>query len=235
LLLEASRYPDPSYHIWIFFLVPFSAKAARWLGIRILDLANLNPKLIEVFPKQGELTEDRPFGNFVKLPLGFHRVNKKWSRFLDPETWEPLKPDILTEVSGISFSGVDTQKMLGLASEKKPVQIKFELPKKFKQLKDEQVERDARAIAKYWIEGFRNDLELATLGFYIKHGVSYESARRVIKRVCELTNTSPADTAVALEKVRYHYDHRIKLGSGLKGISGIRQAIAELKKRGLVE
>lgn len=49
LLLEASRYPDPSYHIWIFFLVPFPAKAARWLGYRILELAELNPSQIEVF------------------------------------------------------------------------------------------------------------------------------------------------------------------------------------------
>ncbi|MHA1631371.1 MAG: TOTE conflict system archaeo-eukaryotic primase domain-containing protein, partial [Candidatus Freyarchaeota archaeon] len=94
LLLEASRYPDPSYHVWIFFLVPFPAKAARWLGYRILELADLDPRKAEVFPKQDELTEDRPFGNFVKLPLGFHRVEKKWSRFLDPESFEPLDPNV---------------------------------------------------------------------------------------------------------------------------------------------
>jgi hypothetical protein len=31
LLLEASRYPDPSYHVWVLFNVPTYAKVGRWL------------------------------------------------------------------------------------------------------------------------------------------------------------------------------------------------------------
>ena len=82
VILEASRYPDPSYHIWVLFLIPVKAKVARWLGLRVLEMANLNPKQMEVFPKQNELTPEKPYGNFVKLPLGKHQVEGKWSRIL---------------------------------------------------------------------------------------------------------------------------------------------------------
>ena len=51
ILLEASRYPDNSYHLWIFFDPTVPAKVAKWLGLKILERANLNPKEIEVFPK----------------------------------------------------------------------------------------------------------------------------------------------------------------------------------------
>ena len=163
LLLEASRYPDPSYHVWIFFLVPFPAKAARWLGYRILELAELNPARIEVFPKQNELSRDRPYGNFVKLPLGFHRVEKKWSCFLEPGTFKPLEPDILEEVSGISFSEADTRRILELAAQKKTVQVKLNLPETFKSLPDLEEERAVRFLCKYWKPGYRNHLELSFL------------------------------------------------------------------------
>ena len=112
VMLEASRYPDPSFHIWVFFDPPIYAKVANWLGYRVLELANLNPKQIEVFPKQTEITKDRPFGNFVKLPCGMHQVEKKWSRILNHTTFEPLPYSTLFEFRGISFNEVDIAKIL---------------------------------------------------------------------------------------------------------------------------
>lgn len=41
VLLEASRHPDPSYHQWVFLEPPIPAKAARFLGRRILERAGL--------------------------------------------------------------------------------------------------------------------------------------------------------------------------------------------------
>src|SRR5665648_32717 len=76
IILEASRYPDQSYHIWTLFMQPVKAKVARWIALQILELANLNPKIIEVFPKQNEITSERPYGNFVKLPFGKHQVEQ---------------------------------------------------------------------------------------------------------------------------------------------------------------
>ena len=227
LLLEASRYPDPSYHIWIFFLVPFPARAARWLGYRILELAELNPAQIEVFPKQDELTRERPFGNFVKLPLGFHRVEKKWSCFLDTETFEPLEPDILTEVSGISFSEADTQEILRLASQKKAVQVKLDLPATFRPLPDREEEKVVRFLCKYWKPGYRNQLEMSFLGFCIKKGVSYESAYRIIDEVTKRTHDE--ERSERLRLVDYHYRNRLNIP--LKAASGLHEVIEEMMNK----
>ena len=125
VLLEASRFPDPSYHVWILFSPPVHAKIARWLGLRCLELAGLSPKEVEVFPKQTELSKDKAYGNFVKLPLGLHQVERKWSRLLDPETFEPLPSETLFDRFGISFSEADSQKIASF-EEKKHVQLAFE-------------------------------------------------------------------------------------------------------------
>ena len=84
--IEASRFPDESYHVWLFFIDPIPADAARWLGEAANKKAG-HPN-VEVFPKQ--YTAKGRFGNLVKLPLGLHRVYGKWSRWLNPETLEPL-------------------------------------------------------------------------------------------------------------------------------------------------
>ena len=87
--LEASRFPDVSYHVWLFFADPIPAVAARWLGVAANRKAG-HPN-VEVFPKQD--TVKGRFGNLVKLPLGLHRVYGKWSRWLNPETFEPLEDE----------------------------------------------------------------------------------------------------------------------------------------------
>lgn len=99
--LEASRYSDQSYHIWILFLNPVPAEMAKWLGIQCLS--NLGISNVEVFPKQASVRGR--FGNIVKLPLGLHRKNLKWSRWLNPEIFLPFPnesilkafPTMLTE------------------------------------------------------------------------------------------------------------------------------------------
>jgi len=131
VLLEASRWPDDSYHIWVLFSIPVHAKVARWLGLRCLELASLNPREIEVFPKQTELSKDRRYGNFVKLPLGKHQAAGKWSRILNPEDFEPLPNNVLFYCWGISFSESDYAKIMDF-KEKRHVQTTLAFPKNFK-------------------------------------------------------------------------------------------------------
>ena len=227
LLLEASRYPDPSYHIWIFFLLPFPAKAARWLGYRILELAGLNPSQIEVFPKQNSLTKERPYGNLVKLPLGLHQRALKWSCFLNPETFEPIDPKVLNYSSGISFTNRDTERILQLADEKKPIQVKFDIPRKFKPLPDKEEEKAVKFLCKYWKPGYRNQLELSFLGWCIKKGITRESAFRIIREVCQ--RTKDEETPQRLQLVNYHYKNRLNVP--LKGISGLKEIIGEMRRK----
>jgi len=224
ILLEASRYPDNSYHLWILFNPAVPAKVAKWLGLRILELANLNPKNVEVFPKQTELTKDRPFGNLVKLPLGLHQVEKKWSRFVDIETFEPLPSTCLFNVEGISFSEEDIDKILSL-KEKAAVQITFNLPQNFRTLKTKSEANITRFLLPYWKEGQRNRVEMAFLGWCLKRGVSLESALRIIGEVTKLTND--LECYSRLELVKYHYRNRRTIGTKLLGISGLRQIVKE--------
>lgn len=227
VLLEASRHPDPSYHVWILFALPTPAKVARWLGLRLLELAGLNPKEVEVFPKQTELTKDRPYGNFVKLPLGFHQEERKWSRILDPETFEPLPVEALLSCWGISFSEVDIAKIMGF-TDKTHVQATLALPESFKPLKNREEEKAVEFLAKYWRPGCRNRLEMAFLGFCLKKGVGYESARRIMERVCEITGDE--EKQARLQLVKYHYGNRRSLGSRLVGVSGLREIVKEALK-----
>jgi hypothetical protein len=224
LLLEASRYPDPSYHVWVLFNVPTYAKVARWLGYRILELGNLTPKEVEVFPKQSELSPERPYGNFVKLPLGKHQAANKWSRVLDPETFQPLPNEALLECFGIAFSEADLAKITAF-KEKDSVQVSLKLADFLMPLPSGEEQRAAEFLAKYWARGRRNRLEMAFLGYCLKRGVSYESARRIIERVCDLTNDE--ERAARLQLVDYHYKNRRGLGGQLAGVSLIREVVKE--------
>jgi len=224
VMLEASRYPDPSFHVWIFFEPTVPAKVARWLGLRILELVGLNPKLVEVFPKQTELTRDRPFGNFVKLPCGLHRVEQKWSRILDHETFAPMPTEALLKFWGICFSEVDLAKIEGF-ERKTSVQSAFSLPAKFKPLSDKEEEKAVKFLCKYWKPKHRNQLEMCFLGLCLKKGVSYESAKHIIEEVTLRTNDEEHYSRLLL--VDYHYHNRLNVA--LKGSSGIREILEEMK------
>lgn len=224
VLLEASRYPDQSYHLWILFLVPVPAKVARWIGVRLLELSSLDPKLVELFPKQTDLNTYRRFGSLVKLPLGLHRVEHKWSRILDFERFEPLPDEALHEKIGISLSEEDLEKIISF-EEKNRVQIRlnFQNGTESKPLSRDEEEAASNFLAKYWTRGRRNRLEMAFLGYCIKRGISLDSARRIIERVCDLTGDE--EKAARLRLVVYHYHNRINLGSRLAGRSLIRELI----------
>ncbi len=234
IVLEASRFPDPSYHIWVLFLSPVKAKMARWLGLRILEMANLNPKQMEVFPKQDELTPEKPYGNFVKLPLGRHQVEGKWSRILDVETFEPLPSEELENKHGLSFSEKDMEKLETMET-KRNVQVMFEAPPQtVKKLSDKDEEKTIQFLTHYWQPGYRNDLTLSFCGMCIKQGISCESVKRVIEEVCKRTGTSSLDTSEFLGKVDYQFTHRMNVGN-LKGTSGIREVVDAIRSRKTVQ
>jgi hypothetical protein len=222
VVLEASRFPDPSYHVWVLFLVPLQAKIAQWLGFRILELADLNPKKVEVFPKQSRINPERPFGNFVKLPLGKHQTANKWSRLLDFDTFEPVSNTQLLEAVGCSISEKDLAEIAAFKKENS-VQSKFALPETFKPLSDKQEEQAVKFLCRYWKEGYRNRLTMYYCGLALKQGIALESAKRVIREATARTNDPEASSR--LELVEYHY--RTRQTGPLKGASGIAEIIGE--------
>lgn len=221
LLLEASRWPDPSYHIYLSFLVPIPARVARLTGRRLILYAKQDLKSIEVFPKQDRLTEDRPLGNFVKLPLGLHQVAKKRSCFLDLDTFQPIPSSCLQDVVGITFSDAFISKVMKGASRRGKTRSRS--PKGFTALPDKEEERIVRFLYKYWNKGSRNRVELYFLGWAIKKGIARESARRIISAVVD--RTGDEERFNRLQLVDYHYSARLK--TELKGISGLREIVQE--------
>jgi hypothetical protein len=113
--------------------------------------------------------------------------------------------------------------------DKEHVQTTFSpLPENFKSLPNKDEEKVAKFLAKYWLPGYRNTFEMAFLGFCLKRAVSYESARRIIERVCNVTNDE--EKAARLRLVDYHYKNRQNLGRQLVGISGLREIVKETLK-----
>lgn len=122
--LEASRYPDPSYHVRVLFSIPVLANVARWIGTKLLTFADINPNTVELFPKQKKIDSDG-FGNCIKLPLGFHQEEKKWSKFLNLETLQPLPKEAILDAEGVFFSEKDLAKIVQLAEAPPAIQVKL--------------------------------------------------------------------------------------------------------------
>jgi predicted transcriptional regulator len=113
-LLEASRLGDPSFHIWVFFKPEIPAFAARFLADRVIDKSGVSN--VEVFPKQAEIKEGG-FGNLIKLPLGLHRKDQKWSRFLD-SNFDPLPAEALPEVTPTTLLDHDVSQIKQMLEER---------------------------------------------------------------------------------------------------------------------
>ncbi len=230
IILEASRYNDNSYHIWVLFKQPVKAAIARWLAQQLLSITEIPASTIEIFPKQNELSPDRPYGNFVKLPFGKHQVEQKYSRLLDLDTFEPLPLSELSTKQGLIFSESDLQEMERLQA-KTNIQTRFQsTPASIKTLDDTGKQQVAEFLAKYWRNGYRNELTLSFCGYCIKNGYNHETASDVIREICKLTGTSSSGTSEFLSKVDYQFRHRRSLGN-LKGISGIYEVIHAIKQQ----
>ncbi|MBS7610375.1 hypothetical protein KEJ19_07460, partial [Candidatus Bathyarchaeota archaeon] len=92
----------------------------------------------------------------------------------------------------------------------------------------EEEAKAVRFLVKYWRRGYRNQLEMAFLGFCLKRGVGYDSVRRIIERVCDLTKDE--EKAARLKLVDYHYRTRLSLGRRLLAVSGLREMVREAIK-----
>ena len=62
--IETSR--SKGYHVWVFFKEEVPARAARHMMLVAHQAANV--PIREINPKQYELTEKKPYGNYVRLP-----------------------------------------------------------------------------------------------------------------------------------------------------------------------
>ena len=85
-LMEMSGGGDYKVHIWIF--CECKANDIFYYLHRLCEELNIFPH--EIFPKQNELSENKPLGSLVKLPLAYHLKSQKWSCLLNDE-FEEIK------------------------------------------------------------------------------------------------------------------------------------------------
>jgi hypothetical protein len=99
------------YHVRAFFKKPVPTAVAYWFGERIkAGLEADGFATVEVFPKQGELTLDRPYGNWIRIP-GRHHRRDHWTRIYDPRSGRWLEgEDAVLRL--IAVAGDKTTKLL---------------------------------------------------------------------------------------------------------------------------
>lgn len=196
--LEASRYPDPSYHIWVFFFMPVPAKAAKWLGTKILTLENINQKEVELFPKQTKIGENG-FGNCVKLPFGFHQEKRKWSRFLDPQTFQPLAEETMLDITPCVIEENTLKRIMRLTT---PSNIQLTVSQKLYKNKSKvrPCIREALKTVLRGAQGHRMRLAIAA---------EYLTTKTTVNEICDLFK---AQNDFNAQKTRIQVEHAAKTG-----------------------
>ena len=162
VFLEASRYDEPSYHVWVVFQPEISAFVAKFLGERILEKCN-NPN-IELFPKQIRLDKEG-FGNLMKIPLGLHQQSKKWSYILNPN-FERLPIESIFEIEGCSLLDREIAEIKRITEREKP-SYWFERKAEEKEPYKGEAPPCICAILKGIEEGIRNESAIRLACFWL--------------------------------------------------------------------
>lgn len=105
-----------------------------------------------------------------------------------------------------------------------------------RRLGEEQVKRIVSLLEPYYVKGSRDMLVFSLLGLFVKAGVEYDSARRVVELLA--TNKNDEEIRQRLYLVDYHYGKRINiLGlEKLRGVSGLREVLENvLRSQGVSE
>jgi len=84
--IECSK--SKGYHVWIFFEEPVEAVKPRLIAEMILKELDFK---CEIFPKQDEVNESHPYGNFIFLPLFGGDTKSKKTVFLNTQKQVVIK------------------------------------------------------------------------------------------------------------------------------------------------
>ena len=107
------------YHVRAFLKKSAPAAVAWWLGRQVraaLEAAGFPP--IETFPKQGEVTLDRPYGNWIRLP-GRHHKRDHWTRVAGSAPGEWLEGEAAVRRL-LGVAGDDTRELLARYERERP-------------------------------------------------------------------------------------------------------------------
>jgi len=88
------------WHVWL-FLEHWTSSQDAYKAVRaVLQVAKMQGT--EAYPKQESVEPDKPLGNLIKIPQGFHKGCQKWSHYV-PDTVDlahiqPLPDDVFRDL-----------------------------------------------------------------------------------------------------------------------------------------
>lgn len=106
--VELSGTPG-SEHVWVFLEKPVKVDIAYNFARWIIVESGMYLFSDEIFPKQDRLSEEKPFGNLIKVPFGVNQKNGNWSVFVD---------DVSGGIKTIDISGWVKKKLPKTKSQK---------------------------------------------------------------------------------------------------------------------
>lgn len=88
------------YHLVAAFAEPVPGDVAYRFARAVWEAAG-RPERVDVFPRQGAVTPERPYGNLVKLPLGIHRATRQRCAILTVDLQPVAEGTEIDELDGL--------------------------------------------------------------------------------------------------------------------------------------
>jgi len=175
------------------------------------------PKLIDDVDIKGE-------GGYVVAPPSIHPNGKQYEFLISPNDTG------ITVVDSKTLSRIlETIREIGEGEGKRGedrVEKKEEnRPKANRELTEVQIADIVDTLRKYYQKGYRDLIVHYLLGAFVKIGISYESAKRVVERLADITGDEEKEKR--LYQVDWTYGKRVKEmdTDRFKGFSGLRDVI----------
>lgn len=201
------------YHILIFLEQPMQAAKAKKVVDWVREkegFASTGSSHVECFPKQAQLTSNRPKGNLLKLPLGLHPRTHNKSVFVDPANgWEH---GLLEDPDVVLRRRAKAEDVLDIVSENPDTEVQL-----------------TNLMIKYWEDGRRHDVSLFLSGLLTQEGWGIDQTKSLIENICKATG----DTEIynRMQTVESTYQ-KYKEGKRIRGRQGLGEmmSISDMQK-----
>lgn len=159
------------YHVLIFLKNPLPASKAKKIVDWVREaegFASTGTVHVECFPKQDRLTNARPKGNLLKIPLGEHPRTHARSVFVDPLNGWENGPEV-DPVSILKYRA-NQEDVLSIISEGPSAETQL-----------------VELLSQYWESGKRHDMSLFLSGFLAHESWGVEQAKDLMLQIVKYT------------------------------------------------
>ena len=195
---------NKGYHVLIFLTEPMPADKAKQIAEHVRgELPKSGKTHVECYPKQGSLTQNRPKGSLLKIPLGRHPRTHNQSKFVDPangwEAGEELDPiPIMTNLA-------DPASLIKLLTEEADInKLLVEL------------------LVPFWVDGERHNISLYLSGYLAHLGWGMQTVEDLVQEIAIAAGDEDVRNRVLSVKDTFR---AISDGRAVKGFSGLNELL----------